>query len=253
MAIQGDLGLYLSGMPVPVDQCNIVIKPPKIKEIIMTIGEDDFLMIMQILGHTELFVKEIKEGNPELNLLSDFQVLLVILQGEKTIKSLSDRFFSLIFPEYDINITENSIEFRLKETGMLVSVINPFTFPYLQQTLKELFEPQNTTEEEFNPIDDKAKEIAEKLRKGREKRNKLKAGKDDSKMKSLFAVQTSVLSVGLGIDINVFFDYTPFQLYDAFMRYTSKLASDFYRRVSSMPFMDTSQMEAPPEWTRGLY
>jgi hypothetical protein len=253
MAIQGDLGLYLSGMPVPVSQCNIVITPPKVKEILMTIGEDDFLMIMQIIGHTDLFVRDIKEGNPELNLLSDFQVLLVILQGERSIKALSETFFDLIFPEYNMTITENSIEFRLKETDALISVINPFNFPYFQRTLSELFEPQNTTEEEFNPIDDKAREIAEKLKRGREKRNQLNAKKDDSKMKSLFAVQTSVLSVGLGIDINTFFNYTPFQLYDAFMRYTSKLASDFYRRVSSMPFMDTSQMEAPPEWTRGLY
>ena len=69
----------------------------------------------------------------------------------------------------------------------------------------------------------------------------------------MYSVQTSVLSIGLGVSINMFYDYTPFQLNDAFIRYTSKMASDFYRRVSTMPFMDTSKMEAPEEWTRGLY
>ena len=253
MAIKGNLGLYLSGMPVMIKQCNIILSQPRVKEIMLTLGEDDFLSIMQIIGHIDVFAKQIKEGNPELNLLSDFQVLLIILQEEPRIKVLFDSFFSLIFPDYTTKVTENSIEFFLVDSDNLVSVINPFNFPYLQETLVELFEPQNKNEEEFNPIDDKAKEIAEKLKKGREKRNKMKAENKSSQMDSLFALQTSILSVGLSMDINILYNYTPFQLYDAFMRYSSKMASDFYRRVSTMPFMDTSKMDPPPEWTRGLY
>ena len=55
------------------------------------------------------------------------------------------------------------------------------------------------------------------------------------------------------MDINIFYNYTLFQLCDAYNRYMSKLQSDFYSRVSTMPFMDVSKMERPKEWTRHLY
>ena len=254
MALKGDVGLYLSGDKVCIKECNIVITPPSIRDIFVSIGEDNFLIATQILTNLDRFVKDVKEGNLELNILSDFQVLLVILQGEPRIKKIVLDFFDLIFPDYDIKVTENSIEFYLKESQSLVSVMNPFNFEVFQTVVSELFEPQNPTEEEFNPIDDKAKEIAEKLKKGREKRNQMKAqGKNQTQNTSLFATQASVLSIGLGMDINIFYNYTPFQLFDAFIRYTSKLAYDFYQRVSTMPFMNTSELEAPDDWTRGLY
>ena len=253
MALKGDIGLYLSGLPVPVKDCNIILTPPKIKEIVASTGEDNFLTAVQIMGHTDVFVGGLREGNPELDFLSDFQILLVILRSDLKTKFLIKGLFDLIFPEYDVQILENSLEFYLKETGNLIFVMNPFNFESFQEILIELFEPAFSKNEEFNPIDDKAKEIAEKIKRGRDRVNKMKKSGERAGSKSLFATQTSILSVGLGIDINIFYNYTPFQLHDAFIRFTSKMASDFYQRVSSMPLLDTSKMEAPEEWTRGLY
>ena len=70
---------------------------------------------------------------------------------------------------------------------------------------------------------------------------------------SLIGSYTSILSVGMGMDINIFYNYTLFQLYDSFLRYTTKMQYDFYMRVSTMPMMDTSEMKEPNNWLDDLY
>ena len=71
-------------------------------------------------------------------------------------------------------------------------------------------------EREFNPVNDAAAAIAKKLQKGREKRAEAR-GKQ-----SLFGIYCSTLSIGMNMDVNIFFNYTPFQLYDAYNRYFAK-------------------------------
>ena len=69
----------------------------------------------------------------------------------------------------------------------------------------------------------------------------------------MFGRYTSILAIGMQMDINIFYNYTPFQLYDAFNRYFAKVSSDFYSKVATTPLMDTSKMEEPKEWFRTLY
>lgn len=250
MAIQGDVGLYLSGQPVPLEECNIIITPPKIKEIV-AYGEDNFFMVLRILGKTNVFLAPVRQGNSQLDRYNDFQLLLVILNEEIKSKRLVESFFELVFPNYNVRITNNSIDFLIEERT--VGRISPFSFESFQNVLVELFEPAREGEgEEYNPVDDKAREIAEKLKRGKEKREALKNNKN-KKVKSLFGNYISVLSIGTTIDINVLYNYTPFQLYDAFTRFLHKMQSDFYQSISIQPFMDTSKIEAPEEWYGELY
>ena len=44
-----NLALYLSGQPVPVPSCNIIVSQPTIKEIVV-MGEEPFLNVAQLLG-----------------------------------------------------------------------------------------------------------------------------------------------------------------------------------------------------------
>ena len=57
------------------------------------------------------------------------------------------------------------------------------------------------------------------------------------------------------MDINVFYNYTPFQLYDAFNRFLAKMARDKYESMLMIPFADTSKIQAnePPSWLENLY
>jgi hypothetical protein len=57
----------------------------------------------------------------------------------------------------------------------------------------------------------------------------------------------------MNIDINTIYNYTPFQLYDAFNRYWKKVSNDFYTKVSTTPMMDTSKMEEPESWSENIY
>lgn len=257
MGIKGnkqELGLILSGQPLPVKDANIFVTQPKIKDIVL-FGEDDFLVSVQMLVSMEQFAKQIKQGNSELNIVSDFQLLLIMIDEDPTIKRMVLDLFTLIFPSYEVNFTENTIDFLLlDETGKhLVGRIHPFNFENLQIVLNDAFIPQgdNEREPDYNPANDMASKIAEKIKKGREKIHAQKAAMEGEH--SIYADYCSTLSIGMHMDISIFFNYTPFQLYDAYRRFFSKEQSDFYMRVSSMPMMDTSKMEAPPSWQRNLY
>ena len=257
MAIKGDkknLGLILSGQPLPVADANVFVTQPKIKDIVQ-FGEDDFLVSTQMLVSMEQFVDQIKQGNSELNIISDFQLLLVMVNEDLTVKKMILDLFTLIFPEYKVKFTENTIDFFIKddEKDLLVGRIHPFNFENFQNVLNDAFIPQgdNEREPDYNPANEMASKIAEKIKKGREKVHAQRAAEEGDH--SIFADYCSTLSIGMQMNIDIFFNYTPFQLYDAYRRYFSKVQSDFYMRVSTMPMMDTSKMEAPPDWQRNLY
>ena len=254
MAIKGDLrqvGLYLSGLPIPISDCNIILTQPRVKDVVL-FGEDEFLIITNIFAHPENLVKEVKEGNPQLEIISDFQLLMTIFKNESTIKDSVDKLFELIFPDYEIKFDNNSILFLIEEEGKKrpVGRITSFNFEKFSNVINDLFEPQNDQERDYNPVNSKAAEIAEKIKRGRQRVAQQKANEESQ---SLFGRYTSILAIGMQMDINIFYNYTPFQLYDAFNRYFAKVSSDFYSKVATTPLMDTSKMEEPKEWFRTLY
>ena len=254
MAIKGDLkqvGLYLSGLPVPIPECNIILTQPKVRDVVL-FGEDEFLVITNILAHPDNLVKEVKEGNSQLEIMSDFQLLMMIFNNEPLIKNSVDKLFDLIFPDYEIKFEDTSILFIITDeegNKRPCGRITPFNFDKVSNIINDLFEPQNEREKDYNPANSKAAEIAAKIKKGREK--VAKQGGDVAQ--SLFGRYTSILAIGMQMDVNIFYNYTPFQLYDAFNRYFAKVSSDFYSKVATTPLMDVSKMEEPEEWFRVLY
>lgn len=253
--VQGvNVGLYLSGQPVKVVDCNIAITQPTIRDIVMY-GEDEFLIGINLLGHTENMTNKMREGNSQLDSFDDFQLLLVVMRQEKTISNSIIKLLKFLCPNYKIKIEDASIDFLVEqgETEVIVGRVSPFSFKSLQNTINDLFEPNitNDSEPEYNPANAAAEEIAKKIKQGRARKNQQLRDKEGPQ--SMFGRYTSILSIGLQMDINIFFNYTPFQLYDSFNRYFTKVSYDFYSRVSTMPFMDVSKMEEPKEWTRNLY
>lgn len=254
MEFKGDktkVGLYLSGQQVEIPGANIFITQPTIKQIV-NFGEDDFLIATNLLIRTEKLIEQIKKGNSQLEMYSDFQLFMIVLKEDKSVKELFQKLFELIFPDYRINIQDFGINFLVEEDekSILVGQIHPYNFEDFKILISDLFSAHSLNEEEereFNPVNDAAAAIAKKLQRGREKRAQQRGPQ------SLFGIYCSVLSIGLGLDVNIFFNYTPFQLFDAYNRYMSKQQSDFYLRVSTMPFMDVSKMEQPKDWGRNLY
>lgn len=253
MEKQGDdVLLYLSGQPVIVPECNIVITQPTIKQIAL-FGEESFLSAVQIFTRADALIKPVRMVNPELESLSDFQILMILISQDANTRNTMETMFNLIFPDYILNITDTEIEFRIKENeSIIVGMLNRMNYEAFIKTLDKLFNFHNDKDEiEYNPEGNKASEIAEKLKKGREKVKKIKSQGEEPG--SLFASYVSILSIALNLDINVLLEYTPYQIYDAFLRYWAKNQSDFYQKLASTPLMDVSKMDKPKEWTRNLH
>lgn len=256
MAIKGDLAQILSGMPVIVKECNLAITQPKIKTIV-AYGENNFFTGLQVFTEVEKLVKPLKEGNPRLSMLSDFQLLIVAIQEDKALKDFIKDLFEIIFPDYFYQVDPGLINFYLKQDEKkerIIGQLNPNNFNVFRDSLKQIFLPIGSlnAEQEYNPANKAAAEIAEKLKRGNEIRKELK--QSESKMgTSLFASYVSILSIGLAMDINIFYNYTPFQLYDAFIRYTTKTAFDLYQKIATTPMMDVSKMKEPQNWMEDIY
>jgi hypothetical protein len=252
MEIQGDLAQLYAGMPLVIQGANVAMEQPKLRDII-AFGEDDFLTCVQLFTHADVFAKRIRQGNPQLAMLDDFQLLLVIIREDKEQKKIIQEFFDLLFPSLNIEIVRGCINFKMKEEPRIIGRLDSFCFESFQKVLTQAFIPSKSGEEEveYNPANAQAAEIAAKLKRGNEIRNKLRA--QENNVKSLYTNYISALGIGLAMDINIFLDYTSFQLFDAFKRYTIKMSYDLYQRVSTMPMMDTSKMKEPDNWLDDLY
>lgn len=253
MSYSGDVGLYLSGEQVVVPMSGVFITQPTVRQIVQ-FGETQFFMGIHLLVKLEDFLKDIKEGNSELAQRSDFQILLEILLSKQTmdLNNAMDSLFQLITPDFKAVYKKTCIEFHQDEDGedMVKGVITSFNFEDFRTILSELFISNTEKEGEFNPANEAAKKIAEKLQQARNKK-----AKKEAKSSSIFGIYTSILATGLQMDINTFFDYKPFQLYDAFSRFLDKQAYDMYQQAMSIPFADTSKLKEsePKNWMRDLY
>lgn len=249
-AIKGDVGLYLSGNQVLVKDCGVFITPPTIKQICF-VGEESFLTSAQLIGKSSTFFDKVREGDPNLKEYQDLQILLILLDEQVEFKKEMEDFFFLICPDYKVKFDRSSIKFVDPEDEEVVrGMLTPFNFLSFQNVVRELLSPPGQQEQEFNPANEAARKIAEKIKKARERKNKQAVQKQNI---SVFGTYISILSVGMNVDINVLFSYTPFQLYDIFSRYWLKVRYDFYQKISTTPMMDTSKLEAPEEWTKNLY
>lgn len=253
MKYEGDIGLYLSGCAVPVKECNVLLHQPKVRDVAM-FGEGIFFSACQMLSDIPNFVKDIKQGNSELKDRNDFQIFVEVLNVEQTgLFTAIEPFFSLCCPDFDVRPKKKSIDFERE--GNVVGRLTQMNYTSFSRTVRELYLPRTDDEEpeyNYDKNNKAAVALAEKIKKNREKLKKATSS-DSNSVGSVLAFYTSCLSLGMGMNVNTFYDYTLFQLYDAFSRYMAKAESDQFRQIQLMPFADTSDMEAPETWMRNLY
>lgn len=258
MEYQGDIGLYLSGEPVRVKTCGFYINQPRVRDIVK-FGESDFFTVAKMLSDPKSFADKMREGKTVLADASDFQIIIGVLGSkEKTALSIMfDNFLELCFPDFVVEITRKSINFKVDKDSPTVGQLNPFNYKDFAITLKELFLPEDAQSEEpeynIDSTNKRAVELREKILRNRKKLEKAKQSEDGGGFHSVFAVYTSVLSIGLDCNINTIYNYTPFQLYDAFKRYIQKEQYKFYQSLLTVPFMDSSKIDPVDDWFHDLY
>lgn len=211
----------ICGTDMLIPECNLVAHQPRIKEISF-IGESDFFIGAQTLClHKTMFI----EDKTILDSINNFQIFMTIMLQDETKDKKANilNVLNLLFPSYKVNVTPNSLLF-IKE-GVPPITVDGNNFETLQEVLRLIFCMHNgpMDQQAFNPANDKAREIAQKLMRGRQR----VAAQNGNSNVSVFSQYMSILTIGLGsMSLQDLTNLTMFQLYDLMERYTLYTAWD---------------------------
>lgn len=225
-----DKFLLLSGEDIPLTSSNIIIHNPTIQELAQIfLDETSFLTGFEFLFFSKM--KLDKNEQQILSELSDFEVLLTLLSMTdnspmKQQLNCLKKFFLLLFKDYNIEYKKENI-ILTKDKHMII--IDEYLFNEIKEVVNQMFPFKKKEGIDFNPQNERAKKIAEKIKKGREKLQKKKAAKGQSD--SLFEKYISILCIGLNISIKELYQCTVYQLLNMFERYEKKEVYDVHLKA----------------------
>lgn len=210
-----DLRLALMcGTDIPVPECQLVVHQPTMREI-SYIGEEDFFTGVQTLCIQKNMVTQ---DESLLANMSNFQIFMTIMTEKETRdkRECVMKLFQMIFPLYKVSILPRGIYITFE--GQPLASLDETNFEPLQQIVRQIFcvndGPMGQTA--FNPADEQAKAIAEKLMRGRQR----VAAQNGQAQASPFAQYLSTLTVGLGsMSLHDCMNLTMYQLLDLVERY----------------------------------
>lgn len=219
----------MAGIDIPIPELQLTIHVPVIKEIAL-MGETKFFMAVQYLC---LDKESLIQDETLLSSLTNFQVLMKVLEQsqDKDKKNAVIMLLTLLFPDYIPVITKNSI-ILTKQGENQPLLIDDNNFDIFQSVLKEilcvnsLFQGNNVI---YNPANDRAKEIAEKLMRGRRKVAEIKSkGNNESVLTryiSILTIGSNTMSLEDCLNLNMF------QIFDLMERYNAFIEWDVDLRV----------------------
>ena len=204
----------ITGIDIPVPECQLIIHQPSIKEI-SYLGEKTFFSGTQCLCiYKSLFVQD----KVDLSNINNFQIFMMIMQDaeSKDKKEAVKQVLTLMFPTKTILFTPNSLIFNEPEQDSII--VDENNFEALQEIIRKIVCMQLAPmdQQAFNPKGNKATEIAKKLMRGRERIAKEQGNTN----MSIFMQYISTLSVALHLSLQSLIDLTIFQLYDLVERYS---------------------------------
>lgn len=207
------LGL-MTGIDLPIEGCQLIVHQPTIKDI-SYLGEERFFTGVQtICLYKSMFTSEDKGV---LDDVTNFQIFMTIVNGKETAdkKEIVKQLFLIIFPKYKVLFTPNSILFQDDNGNHMIDASN---FESLQEILRMVFCVNSTDmdKQAFNPANDAAKAIAEKLMRGRQR----VAAQSGENNHSIFSQYLSVLVIGTQLGFNELQTYTMYQIFDLMERYS---------------------------------
>ena len=202
----------MTGIDIPVPELQLAIHQPTIKEISM-IGERDFFIGAQTLClNKSLYIQD----ETLLSQTTNFQIFMTMMQNKESVmtKGCVLRVLQLIIPNAQVLFTPRVVMLNLGDHSVNIDESN---FETLQAILKDIFCLKESGQEAFNPANEEAKKIAEKLMRGRQR---VAAQKAKESGDSIFTQYLSILTVGLeSMGLNELMNLTMFQLYDLVERY----------------------------------
>ena len=236
----------MCGNDIPIPEIKTVIHQPRIREIAY-IGEQDFFIGLQTISVNKNMINI--QDNSLLESTTNFQIFMTIMKEQETRdkKDAVLQILQLIFPGSQVIFTPRSI--LLSKEGQEQVMIDETNFDILQNCIKDIFcvnsGPMDQTT--FNPADEKARQIAEKLMRGRQRVAEQK-GETNS---SAFARYLSILTVGLNaMPLSETMNLTMYQMYDLVERYTLYLNWDLDVRTRLAGGKPDSK---PDDWMKNIH
>ena len=202
----------MCGTDLPVPECQLIIHQPRIKEISL-LGEQEFFIGAQCLTlNKSMFVQD-KEVLENIN---NFQIFMMVMNEKeaKDKRNATQQVLQLLLPSYKVLFTPRTLIFSQEGQNTIVDETN---FEFFQEVLKLVFCAKNgpMDQQSFNPQNQKAREIAEKLMRGRARIAAEKGGSNSS----VLSQYLSILTIGTSMQLQNLMDLTMFQLYDLIERY----------------------------------
>lgn len=233
----------ICGTDIPVPSCQLVLHQPTLEEISF-IGEKDFFSGAQTLClHKTMFI----EDKVLLMTTTNFQIFMMIMSEKeaKEKKEAVKQVLTLLLPDYQVLFTPNSLVFKKDDITILIDEEN---FEDLQKALRAIFcmEDGPMDQQTFNPINDRAKQIADKIMKGRQKVAELKGNSNIS----VFTQYISMLTIGLHISMLELKRLTMFQLYDLVERFMLYINWDIDLRSR---LAGAKPDEHPENWMKNIH
>ena len=231
----------MTGIDIPVPICQLAIHQPSIREISM-IGEKDFFIAAQCLClNKTMYI----EDESLLKDTSNFQIFMTVMseKSEADKKENVSKLLNILFPNYKTLWTPRSILLNSPQGNVTIDENN---FEILQEIFQEIFCLSARGEQAFNPANDAAKKIADKLMRARQK---VAAQKQDGNG-SVFSQYVSSLSIGLHMPLKDLLDLTVYQLYDLIERFNLFTNWDIHLRASLAGAKQDSQ---PDNWMKNIH
>ena len=234
----------MCGTDYPVPECQVIIHQPRIKEIAL-IGESDFFSGIQCLClNKSMFVKD----ESDLSNINNFQIFMTIMSEKEAAdkKAAVQQVCTLIFPNNKVLFTPRSMLITGGEQNIQIDENN---FEFLQAAISNIccMKTGPMDQQNFNPANLKAKEIAEKLMRGRQ-RVAAQKGQNNT---SIFSQYLSILTVGLeSMSLQDLSELTMYQLYDLIERYMLYVNWDMDVRCRLAGGKPDSQ---PDNWMKNIH
>lgn len=234
----------MCGTDFPVPECQLTIHQPRIKEIAL-IGEADFFSGIQCLClNKTMFVQD----ESLLETTNNFQIFMTVMSEKEAIdkKVAVQQVCTLMFPSLKVVFTPRSMLFM--GDGQTIT-IDENNFEFLQAAITSIccLKTGPMDQQSFNPANEQAKKIADKLMRGRQR---VAAQKGEANT-SLFSQYLSTITVGINsMSLQDAMDLTMFQLYDLVERYMLYLNWDMDIRSRLAGAKPDSQ---PENWMKNIH
>lgn len=232
-----------AGTDIPVPQIGVSIHQPTIKEIAF-VGEENFYMGCEMLTFSKQRLPF--QEQQKLEKFSDFEILISILTNKEMSLDTMGAFLvlQLIFPNASINFEYNAIQIIEDEE---IKKIDKTNFHIFKSLLTLIFCLSQNQQKEYRAGNEKAQELIDKFKKSKQK---IAQDRGENQDFDILGRYISILTVGEHRDMNSFLNYTVYQLFDEFERFTRKQNHDIY--LSAKLSFGGSDMEEPDNWMDSL-